>query len=68
MPTPTNPTMKTSVSSSRTGDLMSLADLRAFMAKVDASGIPDSAVVRANVWSDQRDHTQGWSISAEHSA
>lgn len=60
------PTIKTTVSASGSGSTsLTFGDLKAFVAKGESAGLSDRASVRASTWSDQRDQSSGWSLTAE---
>lgn len=60
------PTIKTTVHASGSGGTtLTFAELKAFVAKCESAGLSDRATVRASTWSDQRDSTSGWSLTAE---
>ena len=58
------PSITTTVAASGNGSTMSFGDLKAFVAKGEAAGLSDRAQVRAQSYSDQRDQSASWSLSA----
>lgn len=60
------PTIKTTLAASGSGaTTLTLGELKTFVAKADEAGMSDHATIRASSYSDQRDHTSGWSLIAE---
>lgn len=60
------PSIKTTVAASGSGGTtLSLGELKAFVAKTEQAGMSDNARIRASSYSDQRDSSAGWSLTAE---